>query len=60
MKLLDYLTDGFINTFGITQPKPEQQRTVSLIIGGFLLAIAAIALAVIAFLLWQIRHAPSH
>ena len=27
MKLLAWLTETFITTFGITRPRPEQQRT---------------------------------
>jgi hypothetical protein len=54
MKLLAYLTELFIDTFGITRPKPEQERTANLVIGGFLLAFAAVVLGVMAFLVFQI------
>ena len=37
MKLLNFLVESFIGAFGITRPKPEQQRTVALALGGFLL-----------------------
>jgi hypothetical protein len=37
MKLLNFLMESFIGAFGITKPKPEQQRTVALALGGFLL-----------------------
>jgi hypothetical protein len=37
MKVLDFLVESFISTFGITRPRPEQQRTVSYVLGGFLL-----------------------
>jgi hypothetical protein len=37
MKLLYFLVDSFVSAFGITRPKPEQQRTVALVLGGFLL-----------------------
>ncbi|MGC1295959.1 MAG: hypothetical protein WA869_13075 [Alloacidobacterium sp.] len=54
MKLLAYLTELFIDTFGITRPKPEQERTANLVIGGFLLAFAAVVLGVMGFLVFQI------
>jgi hypothetical protein len=38
MRLLDYLTEVFIGTFGITQPRPEKRRQVSILLGGFILA----------------------
>ena len=57
MKLLAYLTELFIDTFGITRPKPEQQRTVNLVIGGFLLIFAFIVLTVMGFLVFQISTA---
>ena len=37
MKLLNFLVESFIGAFGITRPKPEQQRTVAWALGGFLL-----------------------
>jgi hypothetical protein len=55
MKLLAWLTETFINTFGITRPRPEQQRTAQLLIGGFLLAIILLVAAVITFLLFAIH-----
>ncbi len=54
MKLLAYLTELFIDTFGITRPKPEQQRTANLIIGGFLLTFGFVVLAIMGFLVFQI------
>ena len=54
MKLLAYLTELFIDTFGITRPKPEQERTVNLVIGGFLLLFGIIVLGVLGFLILQI------
>ena len=39
MKLLAWLTETFIATFGITRPRPEQQRMAQMVIGGFLLAV---------------------
>jgi hypothetical protein len=55
MKLLAWLTETFINTFGITRPRPEQQRTAQLLIGGFLLAFILLVAAVITFLLFAIH-----
>lgn len=54
MKLLAYLTETFIATFGITQPRPEQQRTANIVIGGFLLVCGTAVLLVMAFLVYQI------
>jgi hypothetical protein len=55
MKLLAWLTETFIVTFGITRPRPEQQRTAQLLIGGFLLAVILLVVAVTAFLLFEIH-----
>jgi hypothetical protein len=57
MKLLAYLTELFIDTFGITRPKPEQQRTANLVIGGFLLLFGFVVLCVMGFLIFQISTA---
>lgn len=55
MKLLAWLTEAFIHTFGITRPRPEQQRTAQLVIGGLLLAFILFVVAVTTFLLYQIH-----
>jgi hypothetical protein len=55
MKLLAWLTEAFINTFGITRPRPEQQRTAQLLIGGFVLTAVLGAIAVVVFFLFAIR-----
>ena len=55
MKLLAWLTEAFINTFGITRPRPEQQRTAQLLIGGFVLTVVLGAIAVVVFFLFAIR-----
>jgi hypothetical protein len=55
MKLLAWLTESFIQTFGITRPRPEQQRTAQLILGGFLLAFLLVVAAVMAFLVYEIH-----
>ena len=60
MRLLAYLTEGFINTFGITKPTPEQEPVVNLVIGGFLLAFCVVVLSVIGFLLYRVGTIPAH
>lgn len=55
MKLLAWLTETFINTFGISRPRPEQQRTAQLIIGGFLLAFILFVAGITTFLLYEIH-----
>ncbi|MFY9746656.1 MAG: hypothetical protein WA891_15705 [Acidobacteriaceae bacterium] len=55
MKLLEWLTETFITTFGITRPRPEQQRTAQLLIGGFLLAFIVLVAGVTLFLLVEIH-----
>jgi hypothetical protein len=54
MKLLAYLTETFIATFGITRPRPEQERMANLVIGGFLLFFGTAVLMVMGFLIYQI------
>jgi hypothetical protein len=54
VKLLAYLTELFIDTFGITRPRPEQQRTANLVIGGFLLVFGFVVLCVMGFLVIEI------
>jgi hypothetical protein len=55
MRLLDFLAQVFINTFGITQPAPAQRRLVSMALGGLILAVFILVLSVMTFLLYQ-RH----
>jgi hypothetical protein len=55
MKLLAWLTETFIQTFGITRPRPEQQRTAQLLIGGFLLAFILLAAGVVTFFLYEMH-----
>ena len=55
MKVLDFLVESFINTFGITRPRPEQQRTVALALGGFLLAFFTALFGLIAWMLFSPR-----
>ena len=58
MKLLAWLLETFITTFGITRPRPEQERTAQIVIGGFLLATILVVASTIVFLLFEIhaRH----
>jgi hypothetical protein len=56
MRLLHLLAEVFIKTFGITQPStPTQQRRVSLILGGFLLAVILTVLSITGFLLYELH-----
>ena len=41
MKLLYYLTDLFVDTFGITRPTPEIRRRSAFFIMGLLLVLLA-------------------
>jgi hypothetical protein len=54
MKLLSWLTETFIATFGITRPRPEQERLANVVIGGFLLTVILGAFGVVGFLLYMI------
>jgi hypothetical protein len=51
MKLLIFLVESFVGAFGITKPRPEQQRTVALALGGFLLAFFT---GLFALILWML------
>jgi len=55
MPLLEFLANAFISTFGITQPKPEQRRLVSLVLGGLILAVFVVALSVVGFMVYELR-----
>jgi hypothetical protein len=56
LKILAWLTETFIATFGITHPRPEQQRIATLLIGGILLSLLIAIFGVIGFLLFAISH----
>jgi hypothetical protein len=56
MKLLNFLVESFISAFGITRPKPEQQRTVALALGGFLLLLFAALISLITWMLFGVRR----
>ncbi|HEX4039540.1 MAG TPA: hypothetical protein VHX37_15885 [Acidobacteriaceae bacterium] len=59
MKLLAWLTETFIQTFGITRPRPEQQRRAQFVIGGFLLAFILLVAGITIFLLFEIHAGPA-
>ncbi|MBB6146272.1 hypothetical protein HNQ77_004244 [Silvibacterium bohemicum] len=54
MKLLAYLTETFIATFGITRPEPGKERLANLVIGGFLLVCIVGAFGMVGFLVYSI------
>jgi hypothetical protein len=54
VKILAYLTETFIATFGITRPAPEQARTANLVIGGFVLTLILGVFGVLGFMLYTI------
>jgi hypothetical protein len=56
MRLLIFLVESFIATFGITKPKPEQQRTVALALGGFLLLFFTAFVSAILWMLFGVRR----
>ena len=56
MKLLNFLVESFIGAFGITKPKPEQQRTVALTLGGFLLIFFAALASLILWMLFGVQR----
>ncbi|HEX3663250.1 MAG TPA: hypothetical protein VHU89_17565 [Acidobacteriaceae bacterium] len=60
MKLLAWLTETFIQTFGITRPRPEQQRTAQMVLGGFLLTFFLVVVAVMVFLVYEIHTGSAH
>ena len=50
MGFLNFITSGFINFFGITQPTPKQERQAAWFICGllaFILVFAALVFAVV-------------
>ena len=56
MKVLMFLMESFVGAFGITRPKPEQERTVALVLGGFLLLYFVGLISLIAWMLLSGRH----
>ena len=56
MKVLSFLVESFISPFGITRPKPEQERTVALVLGGFLLLFFTALVSAIFWMLFGVRR----
>jgi hypothetical protein len=56
MKVLNFLLESFIGAFGITRPKPEQQRTAALALGGFLLLFFVALISLIVWMLLVVRR----
>ena len=56
MRLLNFLVESFIGAFGITKPKPEQQRTVALALGGFLLLFFVVLASLILWMMFGVRR----
>ncbi len=56
MRLLDYLAEVFIGTFGITQPSPEKRRQISIILGGFILVSILGGFAIVMIMLYSVRN----
>jgi hypothetical protein len=52
MRLLKFLVDAFVNVFGITPPKPQQERKVALLLGGFLLFCGVTLVSVLVWMLF--------
>lgn len=55
LRLLTFIVDAFVAAMGITAPRPEQRRVVSLALGGFLLVLGLAAIAVVTFMVWRLR-----
>jgi hypothetical protein len=56
MRLLNFLVESFVGAFGITKPKPEQQRTVAFALGGFLLLFFVVLGTLILWMLFGVRR----
>ena len=56
MRLLNFLMESFIGAFGITRPKPEQQRMAAFALGGFLLLFIVGAFTAVIWMLASLRH----
>jgi hypothetical protein len=46
MRVLEYLVEMFIQSFGITRPTEAQRRRVTLLLGGALLTAALLVIAI--------------
>lgn len=56
MKLLIFLMESFVNAFGITRPRPEQQRTAAFVLGGFLLLFFTALVSLFVWMLTNLRR----
>lgn len=56
MPFLHYLMEVFIGTFGITRPPEEKRNQVAVLLGGFLLLVFLLILAIGGFLIYSIRQ----
>jgi hypothetical protein len=56
MRFLNFLVESFVNAFGITRPRPEQQRTVAFVLGGFLLLFLAMLVSLFVWMLSSMRR----
>lgn len=55
MRLLEYLVEIFIQTFGITRPSDAQRRRVTLLLGSVLFAAALLVVAVGVSMVFYLR-----
>jgi hypothetical protein len=46
MRVLEYLVDMFIQSFGITRPSEAQRQRVTLLLGGALLTAVLLVIAI--------------
>lgn len=58
MRLLAWLTEGFILVFGITRPRPEQERVARIVIGGFLLACLLVIASLVTYFAIEMHAHP--
>jgi hypothetical protein len=56
MGFLNFLMESFVNAFGITRPKPEQQRTAALVLGGILLVAIVGLVTLLAWMSFGLRR----
>ena len=56
MRLLNFLVESFVGAFGITKPRPEQERTVAFALGGFLLLFFVVLASLILWMLFGVRR----
>jgi hypothetical protein len=56
MGLLNYFVEVFINAFGITRPTEEKRNQVALVLGGFLVLILLLVIALGGFMVYSIHH----